>query len=360
MNDLRTMLTFEDVLLEPGYSDIASRSEIDLATEFLGLNFRLPIISANMSNVTEYDMASVMTEQGAFYVVHRFMDDEQLYDLFDAFLMHFGPTKGRISFSVGVRDPEHEMEKVKTIAGFAGGILGELTVTVDTAQGHHQRVADMIKRLKDFGVQRVIAGNIATPEGYDFLEEAGADAIKVGIGPGAACTTREVTGVGVPQLSAIIDIDKQCRVPIYEGITGRLRTKLGPPVIADGGMKNSGDIVKALAAGADMVMLGSLFAGTDDAPGETRLDIRGKMWKRFNGNSIFGSNALDYTPEGVEGWVEAKGPVGAVLARLEAGIRSGCSYVGARNLQELRKKAKFIQITQAGYQIESAVRVTVD
>lgn len=356
---MRTMLTFEDVLLKPGYSDIASRRDIDISQEFLGLDFRLPIISANMTNVTEYDMAHVMTEQGAFYVVHRFMSDEQLYDLFDAFLMHFGATKGLISFSVGVRDPEHEMEKVKTIAAFAAGILGELTVTVDTAQGHHRRVADMIKRLKDFGVQRVIAGNIATPEGYGFLEEAGADAIKVGIGPGAACTTREVTGVGVPQLSAIIDINNH-RLPIYEGITGKLRMRLGPPVIADGGMKNSGDIVKALAAGADMVMLGSLFAGTDDAPGETRLDIRGKMWKRFNGNSIFGSNALDYTPEGVEGWVEAKGPVGAVLARLEAGIRSGCSYVGARNLQELREKAKFIQITQAGYQIESAVRVTVD
>lgn len=364
-----TLLTFEDVLIQPGYSDIPSRSEIDISQEFLGMQFALPIISANMDYVTEFNMALAMLTYGGFYVVHRFMQDYDLYKMFD----FTGPSPIPVSVSVGVRDPEHEMGKVKYLATIGGGNLPNLTVTVDVAHGHHQRVADMVKRLKDYGVSRVIAGNVATVEGYAFLEEAGADAIKVGIGPGAVCTTREVTGVGVPQLSAIMEIAKHRRnkghydrgPSFEEWIHG-----IGPdpyfvhdksvPIIADGGLKNSGDIVKALAAGADMVMLGSLLAGTDEAPGEQRLDIRGKIWRPYRGQSIFGINASHYTPEGVEGWVEAKGPVKAVLERLAAGIRSGCSYVGARNLSELRDKAKFIQITQAGYQIESAVRVTVD
>lgn len=353
MTELHTMLTFEDVLLSPGYSDIASRTDIDISQEFLGHNYRLPIISANMDYVTEDRMAIAMTANRGFYVLHRFMSDFDMYKM----TTKLYDTLGIMSISIGVRDEEREFGKAAYLAGISKQAL---TVTVDVAHGHSQKVADMIKRLKDFGVSRVIAGNVATPEGYEFLEEAGADAIKVGIGPGAVCTTREVTGVGVPQLSAIMNIDKQCRIPVYEGITGRLRMKLGPPIIADGGMKNSGDIVKALAAGADMVMLGSLLAGTDEAPGEQRLDRHGIVWRPYRGQSIFGVNASHYTPEGVEGWVKAKGPVKGVLDRLAAGIRSGCSYVGARNLTELREKAKFVQITQAGYQIESAVRVTVD
>lgn len=341
MSDLRSMLTFEDVLLQPGYSDIASRSEIDLSTDFLGMSFELPIISANMDYVTEQDMAVAMERNGGFSVLHRFMPELNLYD--KVAWIHLATDF--VSFSVGVRDPEREMGKVDYIMNGMG--IPNIVVTVDVAHGHHQRVADMVKRLKDFGVPRVIAGNVATDEGYWFLVKAGADAVKVGIGPGAVCTTREVTGVGVPQLAAI-------------EVTANRFSDHRVPIIADGGMKNSGDIVKALAAGADMVMLGSLLAGTDEAPGEQRIDRHGKIWRPYRGQSIFGVNASHYTPEGVEGWVEAKGPVKGVLDQLAAGIRSGCSYVGARNLSELREKAKFIQITQAGYEIESAVRVTVD
>lgn len=343
---MRQMLTFEDVLLTPGYSDIASRADIDISQEFLGMKFNLPIISANMDYVTESDMGETMLNNGAFYVMHRFMDDGRFWE--NAFSLG---SKRNLSISVGVRDPVHEMWKIKGLLNH-GLKLEELTVTVDVAHGHSQKVADMVKRLKDFGVPRVIAGNVATVGGYHFLDQAGADAVKVGIGPGSACTTRQVTGVGVPQMSALFAINEYRVNERWEWNTAS--------VIADGGMKNSGDIVKALAAGADMVMLGSLLAGTDEAPGEQRVDRHGRVWRPYNGQSIFGVNATHYTPEGVEGWVEAKGPVKDVLQRLGAGIRSGCSYVGARNLQELREKAEFIQVTQAGYQIESAVRVSVD
>lgn len=343
---LRTMLTFEDVLLKPGYSDIASRADIDISQKFLGMDFKLPIISANMDYVTEYKMAIAMLDAGAFYVVHRFMREYDLYKMFD----YTGPSPIPVSFSVGVRNPDLEIGKVQFMATIGGDNLANLTVTVDVAHGHSQKVADMVKRLKKLGVPRVIAGNIATREGYAFLHRAGADAVKVGIGPGSACTTREVTGVGVPQLSAIMEVaDRKS----YTGVDA-------PLIIADGGMKNSGDIVKALAAGADMVMLGSLLAGTDEAPGEERVDTHGRIWRPYRGQSIFGVNASHYTPEGVEGWVQAKGPVKNVLEKLGAGIRSGCSYVGARNLEELRAKARFIRVTQATHQIESAVRVTVD
>lgn len=360
---MRQLLTYDDVLIAPAYSDIPTRADIDIGTDFLGRRYALPIISSNMDFITEYDMAHIMTEQGAFYVVHRFMEDEALFDLFDAYIMHFG-RRAWVSFSVGVRHPLEEMKKVETISKFGGGIKDDMVVTVDVAHGHHQRVADMVKQLKDFGVLYVIAGNVATADGYNFLWDAGADAVKVGIGPGAVCTTREVTGVGVPQLSAIMDIQNTRSTTTvsksYDQWTYPLtyieHDASGPPIIADGGIKNSGDIVKALAAGADMVMVGSLFAGTDEAPGERRVDKDGTIWRPYRGQSIFGVNAARYTPEGIEGWVKNKGPVSKVLQQLAGGIRSGLSYTGARNLTELRQKAEFVQITQATH-IESGTRV---
>lgn len=349
---MRTALTFEDVLLVPQYSDIPSRADIDLSTRFLGMDFKLPIISANMDYVTEYAMATAMYDNGGFYIHHRFLSDYDLYKTFDSDLGTFP-----ISVSVGVRDPEQELGKVQYLALEWGRGYDHIVVTVDVAHGHHARVADMINRLREIGVQRIIAGNVATAEGYRFLAQAGADAVKVGIGPGSVCTTREVAGVGVPQISALMDIARlRAEEPLNLSATGELNP-YGPPVIADGGMKSSGDIVKALAAGANMVMLGSLLAGTKEAPGERRVGLDGRTYKRYRGQSIFGVNASHYTPEGIEGWVEEKEDVATVLARLGAGIRSGLSYIGARNLTELREKAEFVQITQAGYMIEGATRV---
>jgi len=317
-------LSFDDVLIEPSYSDIESRSEIDISTPFLGWHLSLPIISANMDYITGGDMAVAMMRAGGFYILHRFHDSLEDAGRDYTIIINNGLP---ISLSVGVREE-------------LGNYRSAYCVTIDVAHGHHQKVADRIKELKDQGVRHVIAGNVATAQGAAFLARAGADAIKVGIGPGSVCTTREVTGVGVPQLSAIMDCARATDTPI----------------IADGGIKNSGDIVKAIAAGADVVMIGSLLAGTNEAPGDVRIDPNGVRWKPYRGQSIFGANASHYTPEGVEGWVREKGPVADVLRSLAGGIRSGLSYVGARNLKELRERANFIQVTQATH-LESGIRV---
>jgi IMP dehydrogenase len=221
------------------------------------------------------------------------------------------------------------------------------TLVIDTAHGHTRSVIDTLKRLKKSYNTQVIAGNVATGEAVRDLAEAGADAIKVGIGPGSICTTRIVAGSGVPQMTAIM----QCRA-----VARRLRV----PLIADGGIKFSGDVIKALAAGADSVMIGSLFAGTEESPGETIL-YQGRSYKVYRGMGSLG--AMQYAkdrymqaevekkklvPEGVEGRVPYKGPLSDSVHQLIGGLRSGMGYCGAKDLGALRKNAKFIRITNAG------------
>jgi IMP dehydrogenase len=222
-------------------------------------------------------------------------------------------------------------------------------IVVDTAHGHSARVLDAVNRIKRLSNRvQVMAGNVATADGAKALIDAGADAVKVGIGPGSICTTRIVAGVGVPQLTAILDAVDEAQ-------------KRGVPVIADGGIKYSGDIVKALAAGADCVMVGSLLAGTDESPGETYL-YQGRTYKAYRGMGSVGAMArgsadryfqqevkdqLKLVPEGIEGQVPYKGPVGAVLHQLVGGLRAGMGYVGAANLTDLRNRARFIRISPA-------------
>jgi len=221
-------------------------------------------------------------------------------------------------------------------------------LAIDTAHGHSKAVIDILRELKRRFDVDVIAGNVATPEGTDDLIKAGADAVKIGIGPGSICTTRIVAGAGVPQLTAI----KNC----YQ-----IASKSDIPLIADGGIKYSGDITKALAAGAHCVMIGSLFAGTDESPGETIL-YQGRSYKTYRGmgslgamqqgsKDRYGQEGVDrekLVPEGVEGRVPYKGPVSQSIHQLVGGICSGMGYCGCRNLEELRMKAHFIQITNAG------------
>lgn len=223
-------------------------------------------------------------------------------------------------------------------------------IVVDTAHGHSKSVLDAVKRIKTLSNHiQVAAGNVATAEATRALIDAGADAVKVGIGPGSICTTRIVAGVGVPQLTAIMDCAEEAR-------------KHDIPIIADGGIKFSGDVVKALAAGADCVMIGSLLAGTDEAPGETYL-YQGRTYKAYRGMGSVGAMArgsadryfqqevkdsLKLVPEGIEGQVPYKGPTDAVLHQLVGGLRAGMGYTGARNLQELREKARFVRISPAG------------
>ena len=219
-------------------------------------------------------------------------------------------------------------------------------ITVDTAHGHSKNVLNAIKELKEkYPDLQIIAGNVATADATRDLIEAGADAIKVGIGPGSICTTRVVTGIGVPQITAIIDC-------VNEG------KKYGIPIIADGGIKYSGDITKALACGASVIMAGSLFAGTEESPGETIL-FEGRQYKEYrgmgslaamkdgSGDRYFQTNTKKYVPEGVEGRVAYKGPVGEVVYQLLGGLKSGMGYVGSKNLEELYEKAKFIKISSA-------------
>jgi IMP dehydrogenase len=223
-------------------------------------------------------------------------------------------------------------------------------IVVDTAHGHSKRVLEAVARIKKLSnAVQVIAGNVATAEATKALIDCGADAVKVGIGPGSICTTRIVAGVGVPQLTAIMDCANEA-------------AKHDVPVIADGGIRYSGDIAKALAAGASCVMIGSLLAGTDEAPGETYL-YQGRTYKAYRGMGSIGAMArgsadryfqqevrdmLKLVPEGIEGQVPYKGPVEAVLHQLVGGLRAGMGYVGAKTLADLQKRAKFIRISNAG------------
>jgi IMP dehydrogenase len=254
---------------------------------------------------------------------------------------------------------EHERLRVgaATGTGDAGFLRAELLVdagvdliVVDTAHGHSDNVINQVTRIKKISNKvQIVAGNIATPEAVKALIGAGADAVKIGIGPGSICTTRVVAGVGVPQLSAVMECAEEA-------------ARQDVPVIADGGIKLSGDLAKALAAGAEVAMIGSLLAGTDESPGEVYL-YNGRSYKAYRGMGSVGAMArgsadryfqqdvkdsLKLVPEGIEGQVPYKGPAGAVLHQLVGGLRAAMGYVGAATLPELRRKAEFIRITSAG------------
>jgi len=234
-------------------------------------------------------------------------------------------------------------------------------VVVDTAHGHSSMVLEAVERIKlQSNWVQVIAGNVATREGAQALIDVGADSIKVGIGPGSICTTRIVAGVGVPQLTAIMEAVEVAR-------------KANVPVIADGGIKFSGDVAKAIAAGADAVMIGSLFAGTDESPGEVFL-YQGRSYKTYRGMGSVGAMArgsadryfqqevkdtLKLVPEGIEGQVPYKGPLSSVLHQLVGGLRSSMGYVGAANIEELQKNAKFLRISPASLRESHAHDVTI-
>jgi IMP dehydrogenase len=330
-------LAFGDVMIEPNYSDIEHRTEIDITSRFLGMDLKVPIISANMSSITEWKMARAMLDAGAFYVFHRFFDDPHKGVIRQINQMGRGP----YSISVGIRNSDDELRFVEVL--LAQGFTP--IVTIDTAHGDHKRVVDLIKAMKDIGVPYVIAGNVATGHGYARLAESGADAVKVGIGGGSICTTRETTGVGTPQLSGVL-----------KAADWRRRANLTALIISDGGHKTTGDIVKALVAGADAVMLGSMLAGTDETPGEVRIGTDGKEYKTYNGSSIFGTNRTLYTVEGVEGFAKRQGPVANVVKNIAGGIISACGYVGARSLVDLRERARFVEVTPSSH-IESGTRV---
>ena len=461
MQFLGDALTFDDVLLVPGPSEVLP-NEVDTTTNLTNkIKLNIPMMSAGMDTVTESQMAIAMARQGGIGIIHKNMSIEEqarqvdvvkrsehgvitdpfylhpenilqdALDIMNNYKISGVPIVDKDMYLKGIltnRDVRFQddpsvviddiMTKENLILGYEGikmqeaiklmesakveklpivdgdnklkglitikdiekarqypnsardennrllvgaavGITNDMfdrvdalvkanvdVITVDTAHGHSKNVISSIKNIKEkYPDIQIIAGNIATPEAAHDLIEAGADAIKVGIGPGSICTTRVVTGIGVPQITAIINCVEEAK-------------KHNIPVIADGGIKYSGDITKALACGASVVMAGSLFAGTEESPGETIL-FEGRQYKEYrgmgslaamkdgSGDRYFQTNTKKYVPEGVEGRVAYKGPVGEVVYQLLGGLKSGMGYVGSKDLNELYEKAKFVKISPA-------------
>lgn len=333
--------SFDDVLLVPQHSKIVSRDDVDLSTTIGKLKLQLPLLSANMDSVTEGRMARAMGHAGGAGVLHRFAQGSEVVDW--------------LRFLGSDAIPLITVPKIVSIGldlkPFSGGadlvaVCDNLQVDViciDIAHGDHLHMLTTIEFLRtSLPTIDIIAGNVATGKAAMRLREAGANIIKVGIGPGSVCSTRVVSGHGVPQLSAIVDV--------YEATAHlRVSNREGISIIADGGIRYPGDIVKALAAGADAVMLGSLLAGTDEAAGR-RFVEHGNIYKTFRGmasREVQEEKRGDRPPrvEGVSARVPYRGPVCDTLDNLEAGIRSGLSYSGANTLDELREVAEFVVVT---------------
>lgn len=323
-------LTYSDVLITPNKSDMRSRKDPDLSTR-LTKNIRLskPFISANMDTITEYDMAKSMDEFGGLGILHRFMsiEDQKL----QVEKLKASGVKN-IAASIGVNQDYQERAAALINAGVN-------IMTIDIAHGHSVAMIDTIKWLRDtYSDLEIIAGNIATPEGTMDLIEAGADAIKVGIGPGSMCTTRIITGCGVPQLTAV-------------ALCAEVAAEKNIPIIADGGIKSSGDCVKAIAAGAETIMLGSVLSGTIETPGEIR---NGKKLYRGMASKSAQTSWRGGVPEGMaaEGesvYVSIKGHVSDVIQEMAGGLRSGMTYINANSIAEIREKALFMEMSPMGY-----------
>ena len=325
--DIRESLSFDDVLLAPKYSDIESRKEVEISSCLNDkLKFDLPIISSPMDTITETSMATTMAAAGGFGVIHRYNSIEQ-----QAVIL--SKVEGTRAAAIGMTGDYLER------ALYLYNTCNAVVLCVDVAHGHHIMMERCLKALKDrLGTDiHIMAGNVATLEAFDTLASWGADSIRVGIGGGSICSTRLVSGHGVPTLQSVLD----CAQTTY-------KTK----IIADGGIKTSGDIVKAYAAGADFVMVGSLLAGTSDTPGEVFKSAEGKRYKVYRGmassaaqNAWRGKSAA---PEGITTTVPYKGSTARALADLRGGIQSGFSYSGSRNLKEFQAKSTFIKQTGAG------------
>jgi len=341
MVPIKEALTFDDVTLAPKYSEILPSEAETMVTLTKNLKLKIPLISSAMDTVTESKMAIALAKAGGIGVIHRNLDvKKQLLEIKKV-------KKQKLLVGAAVGAGPNEFARAKAIIK-----EGVDLIVVDTAHGHTKKVAEIIKFIKKLKNNKIAlcAGNIATLEAAKFLIKLGVDIIKVGIGPGSICTTRLVAGIGVPQLSAILTV------------RNGLKNK-NVKIISDGGIKYSGDLAKAFAAGADAVMIGSLFAGTDEAPGKL-TKINGKLFKSFRGmgsvgamnkgsaDRYFQTKQIDtskYVPEGVEGFAKYKGDVGSIIYKLIGGLRSSMGYLGSRNITKLRVKPNFVKITKAGF-----------
>ncbi|MCW2289005.1 inosine-5'-monophosphate dehydrogenase [Leucobacter luti] len=359
-------LTYDDVMLLPGYTDVVP-SEVDTRSRLTRrVSLSVPLLSAAMDTVTEATMAIAMARLGGLGVLHRNVSISDQASMVDRVKQAGSISSGGSEEICATTDDAGRLRVGAAIGFFGDGWsrAGELldagvdVIVVDTANGQSQGVLDMVRKLKQdpaFKEVDVIGGQAATRDGARALIEAGVDAVKVGVGPGSICTTRIVAGVGVPQITAV-----------YEAFM--VAREAGVPIIADGGLQYSGDIAKALVAGAETVMLGSLLAGTDESPGE-RLVLDGSMYKTYRGMGSLGAlqtrgARTSYSkdryfqadvgsddkliPEGVEGRIPYSGALRDVVHQLVGGLRQSMFYVGARDVSELRRRARFIRITAAG------------
>ncbi|MCL5018240.1 MAG: IMP dehydrogenase [Candidatus Pacearchaeota archaeon] len=326
--------SFDDVLIVPKYNKILSRKDVDLKTKVTrNYTIKIPIVAANMDTICEAKMAIALGKLGGLGVIHRFMTiEEQARQVAEV------KSYGLIcAAAVGVKDVEERAEAlVKS---------GLEILVIDIAHGHSKYAGKTLDYLKQkYPHIDVMAGNIATKDAAEYFLSKGADAVKVGIGPGSMCTTRLMTGAGVPQLTAIMDV--------YEATKGEI------PICADGGIKKPADIVKALGAGADTIMSGYIFAGTDETPGEI-IEMNGKKLKHYRGSASYDvavkKAELDgeadkkiISIEGEKTFIPYKGPLSPIIEKYLGSLASGMTYIGARNMNSIIGKADFIEITNSG------------
>lgn len=321
-------LSFDDVLLVPKYYSGSSRKETNLGTTIAGLKLSLPIISANMPSVTGLEMAAVMAQAGGLGILDRVTGTKpETVRIFK----EENPPSQKIGVSIGIGEG-WQFDAEDYIH------LGADLICIDVAHANQDKVRNVYANFRrTWPTHPLIIGNWAQPDWLDIMEDDDFLAMKIGIGGGSVCTTRIQTGCGMPTFQSVLDC----------------RRNSNANLIADGGIKNSGDIVKALATGADAVMIGSLLAGTDEAPGTIWCGKAGYKFKSYRGNaSAFVKAAGGLSSEFIEGaetLVRCKGPAANILKQLEDGIRSGLSYCGAMNLAQLRQNAEFVKISPAGY-----------
>lgn len=349
---IRESLSFDDILISPAKSNVLP-TEVNLTTKFAKkIKLKIPLISAAMDTVTDSDMAITIAMLGGIGVLHRNCTaDMQAEEVIKVKKVEANSENasnddnGKLVVAAAIGTTNDDIVRAEKLLK-----AGVDSIVIDTAHGHSYKVVQIIKDvLSILGDKSLIVGNIATKQAADDLINAGVHTLKVGIGPGSICTTRVISGVGVPQFTAIQDVAEICK-------------EAEVSLIADGGIKNSGDVAKAIAAGADSVMIGSLFAGTDESPGEI-ISLEGKKYKQYRGMGSLGAmqqgsseryfqskkmGSNKFVPEGVEGYVAYKGSVKDIIHQLIGGLKSSMGYTGNKDIESMKNNCKFVKITASG------------